>query len=529
MNTPRGLKAPPTPGTPTVSQSFFFSDVASLPRNGDFTPHKGDKKKSPKRGGGLSNIICISPLASSKNRPGPHASNTPINYHDVFASPNPLLEDSPLKGGKDKDGQAQGNKKDPNVDAVHLAERDLMQDEDLSVLLQLAGNTPRANIPDRVKSGAAAAKPAPGGHVFRKGGEEANNRENLPGLQLPIIGEGGGDSGATRLSRKSFSRDHGESGGGEGFVSPSLAIRQTSSSQAKDERPVGTKFTIQQEHPGKSVEDGKPKASLPPKQTPSKTTPSPPPHHYPSYPSSYPPRDVYGYPPPMPSTGMRPGGRMSVVVGGPPPANRGGKPNGSPPTRHTTPHRHIPGLDPYPPPGMSYGAPPGHYTQHQMPHHLGGMNHYPHYPPHHPHHRPPPSHMSSVYGGAQQHQASSSSSASKPAPAVKKVKQGKPAKAAKRPSLSEVKAPPAKKQKKAPTAPKKQKNKSPQLTGSADRQKAAATIAAVNSAAGGKNDKAAALAAAILRGVTMRPSGKWVSVLLCVFSVLRENKIVGVI
>jgi hypothetical protein len=33
----------------------------------------------------------------------------------------------------------------------------------------------------------------------------------------------------------------------------------------------------------------------------------------------------------------------------------------------------------------------------------------------------------------------------------------------------------------------------------------------VNQASGGKNDRAAALAAAILRGVTMRPSGKWVS------------------
>jgi hypothetical protein len=42
-----------------------------------------------------------------------------------------------------------------------------------------------------------------------------------------------------------------------------------------------------------------------------------------------------------------------------------------------------------------------------------------------------------------------------------------------------------------------------------EKQKAAGTIKAVNAASGGKNDKAAALAAAILRGVTMRPSGKW--------------------
>jgi hypothetical protein len=65
-----------------------------------------------------------------------------------------------------------------------------------------------------------------------------------------------------------------------------------------------------------------------------------------------------------------------------------------------------------------------------------------------------------------------------------------------------------KKQRKSPS---KTKNKvTPQLEGE-DRDKAAASILAVNAASGGKNDKAAALAAAILRGVTMRPSGKWVS------------------
>jgi len=43
----------------------------------------------------------------------------------------------------------------------------------------------------------------------------------------------------------------------------------------------------------------------------------------------------------------------------------------------------------------------------------------------------------------------------------------------------------------------------------ADRQRAAEAIRKVNKASGGNNDKAAELAAAILRGVTMRPSGKW--------------------
>jgi hypothetical protein len=78
------------------------------------------------------------------------------------------------------------------------------------------------------------------------------------------------------------------------------------------------------------------------------------------------------------------------------------------------------------------------------------------------------------------------------------------------PEEPKVVATAAKKVKKSPTkTPGTKKKRSPVLTDPAERQKAAANIAAVNAASGGKNDKAAALAAAILRGVTMRPSGKW--------------------
>ena len=45
-----------------------------------------------------------------------------------------------------------------------------------------------------------------------------------------------------------------------------------------------------------------------------------------------------------------------------------------------------------------------------------------------------------------------------------------------------------------------------------ERERVASAIRAVNASSGGNNDKAAELAAAIMRGVTMRPSGKWVSV-----------------
>jgi hypothetical protein len=42
-------------------------------------------------------------------------------------------------------------------------------------------------------------------------------------------------------------------------------------------------------------------------------------------------------------------------------------------------------------------------------------------------------------------------------------------------------------------------------------QKSKAVIDALNAASGGKNDRAAALAADYLRGITKLPSGKWVS------------------
>ena len=42
-----------------------------------------------------------------------------------------------------------------------------------------------------------------------------------------------------------------------------------------------------------------------------------------------------------------------------------------------------------------------------------------------------------------------------------------------------------------------------------NRRKSAAAIAAINPSSGGKNDKAAALAAANVREITVRPCGTW--------------------
>ena len=496
MNTPRGPIVPRTPGTPTVSTSFFFSDVASLPRDSENTPKPGDAEpaKSPKKG--LSNIICISPLASSRNRNGSaNAANTPINYNDVFASPNPLLDDTPVKrlAKRPASGTQQGSKTDPSLDAVHqLAERDLMQDEDLSVLLQLAGgNTPKN-----------ASTVAQGGHVFRGAGARNEGDSSSNRLQLPIIGDRGGDTSSARLSRKSFSRDHGDS---ESFGGPSLGIRKSASGPPASEMFPDKQSTLSQ-HPGASKPAGTSNNSTAAQSAPAGAHPYPPAHAH-SYPPRPPDQSAYAYPS-MPPHGMRPSGRMSVVVGGPPPSSRG--PKSSPATsRHMTPasHRHpsYSQAGAYPPPGMAYPHPHGHYAHH--PHHAGAHPYHPHYgaPPRHPH-PPHPSHMP-MYGAQQSHSKMSASPNKKLKAAVKPG--AKPPLAAKRPSIGSDGGKPPKKQKKSPGN--KKKNKSPQLTDRADRQKAAQTIAAVNAASGGKNDKAAALAAAILRGVTMRPSGKWVS------------------
>ena len=181
--TPRGGLGPRTPRTPTVSTSFFFSDVAGLQGADHLTPKAvGEVGKRPGSGRGYSSIICISPLASSKTKNGSNQANTPINYKEMFASPAerrrglPLLGDSPLKDMKPRGVHASASR-DPNLD-IHMAERDLMEDEDLGVLLQLASNTPKTSG-DRPVS----VSTSDGTHVFRSptGRTKASSgNENLP-------------------------------------------------------------------------------------------------------------------------------------------------------------------------------------------------------------------------------------------------------------------------------------------------------------------------------------------------------------
>jgi len=429
MGTPGG---PKTPRTPTVSTSFFFSDVASLAKGEDSETPKNGKKK------GIANIICISPLASSKARNG---ATPPVNMKEIFMSPEERrsrLRGMPLLS---EDGNSKGRprvplrsaSKDPSVEAVHLAERDLMEDEDMSVLLQLASNTPRSSA---------------GGPVFRspipppKG--EMKKGENMPALQLPMIG--GKDVSNVRLEQKS---------GDDAFIPPHLRMRD--GTDAKKDR--------KEDKDGET--SGKPHGRYPMHP------------HYPPHPDA-----PYGYP--IPGVPMHhhggPGGTMRVSIGGPPPPNKGTPPRpGMNSPRPPPPHYHE---YPYPPP------PHGMYPpQYPGPHPPMG---YPPYPGHYPHGRHPPPPMP----GYAAH------------PGAKKAGKGK--KGAKR-GLADAEEKGSKKRR-SPGSSRKRRQVTPEVEGAA-RQKAAAVLG-VNGSSGGKNDKAAALAAAILRGVTMRPSGKWVSYLV---------------
>eukprot|EP00531_Pseudo-nitzschia_arenysensis_P001046 CAMPEP_0116135648 /NCGR_PEP_ID=MMETSP0329-20121206/11301_1 /TAXON_ID=697910 /ORGANISM="Pseudo-nitzschia arenysensis, Strain B593" /LENGTH=913 /DNA_ID=CAMNT_0003630459 /DNA_START=373 /DNA_END=3114 /DNA_ORIENTATION=- len=468
LNTPRGGLTK-TPNTPTFTTSFFFSDVAGLPRGGECTSPKppaaaSENEKRSANGRGNNNIICISPLASYKTK-GPNSPK--INYKEMFASPAERSGMASLIASR-KAFRA-GVQRGGNLDAVHLAERDLMEDEDLSVLLQLASTTPRPS--GSVSDPAAGSAKLDGSKVFRKNGEN----ENLPSLQLPIIGGRDSDGKGTRLTRKTHSRDHND-------VSDDRVAKpmsQTSSGPAVELKPKST--TEASKKPPTTGSMHPASRSYPPMSS-----------HYPHHESPY-------YPSLHPA--MAHGGSMRVVVGGPPP-NRGKSTSDSQRVRSYA----MGPRGEYPPP---YPPPPSHYSRHRgapppPPPHM--HPHYARYPPHPAHaHGAPPRHMPPppLYGAHPKSKSSSSSTSSTKKQLTKVV----PGKAGlKRPAPTST---PKSSKKSKKQGPAKKKNRSPQLVDKEDRQKAAATIQAVNQASGGKNNKAAALAAAILRGVTMRPSGKW--------------------
>eukprot|EP00529_Nitzschia_sp_RCC80_P006208 CAMPEP_0113522154 /NCGR_PEP_ID=MMETSP0014_2-20120614/45039_1 /TAXON_ID=2857 /ORGANISM="Nitzschia sp." /LENGTH=974 /DNA_ID=CAMNT_0000420195 /DNA_START=487 /DNA_END=3411 /DNA_ORIENTATION=- /assembly_acc=CAM_ASM_000159 len=493
-----------TPRTPTVSTSFFFSDVASLPLGGgDESPNANNNNNGgiTKRGTGRGNI-CISPVlqgarggggqkggsnsgggAVGTSTPQPSSLQSParINFKEIFASPAErsglsLFKSPPPKTGvrpRNSSSASKGVAKGADLDAVHLAERDLMEDEDLNLLLKLASNTPRPT-----PGSAAAARPVAVSSSElsstdptkgSKDGKAKKGEENLPTLQLPTIGgkskeKGAVSTGTTKLMRKTSSRDHGDV---PEEPRPSVS---TSSGEITKPLSLGNRIDV-------NISD---KIKRPPMTSGMITTTHPyamPPHYRregPFYPAMHP--------------GISHGGSMRVVVGGPPPPK-----GGTPP-----PHMRGPYGGEYQPP---YPPHPSHYAHHHGHPHM----HYPHYPP------PPPHHGVSrqLYTSAPKAKTKTQKvNLPDAAPSSAASKQGSKRPSPVQSSSTATGTPTAKKAKKSKGPPKK-KNRSPQLSDGAERQQAAAKIHSVNAASGGQNDKAAALAAAILRGVTMRPSGKW--------------------
>jgi hypothetical protein len=342
-----------------------------------------------------------------------------------------------------------------------------------------------------------------------------HNEGNGNHLHMPIIDKHDGTSDTPNLLHNNSPDERAVSD----FVPPPLGIRSSSSGASRrevfsrdeeDEKPGSSK-------PQESFKENELSDMMRTKKKASKNKknkkgyihggygiPPYPPHSDASYYS------MRGSMPVMP-----PGGSMRVVMGGPPPLkSRPSSKNSSPPLHSQSgspsrrPHYHLPPPDGYgaPPPGSMYLPPP-----YPPPSHMGVP--YGHYPPPPPHMPMYPSHP---------HLKTGTKSSKK----VKGSKQSKslPSSASKRslPNVTESSAvekgsPPKKIRKHSPKDQMKKKTLLPSgpcsLTSvdEVDREKSAATIAAVNAASGGMNDKAAALAAAILRGVTMRPSGKWVS------------------
>jgi len=425
-NTPRG-----GPRTPTASTSFFFSDVAGLPRG------------EPKR---MSSMIAISPLASRKGK------------YDESPKPRsmPMLGDSPAV-----------------KDAV---ERDLMEDEDLSVLLQLAShNTPRKKDSS---------------DVFRstRGHKRADYRDNEnPALQLPMIGGKDGDTGPTRKLWRKLGKDSKQ----EDFTPPTLGIRSSSSGASREIFSRSEEEgTVAKPKEGYSDKKDNESSSRKKKDAPKKVTNKNgyPYSRYPPHPDAPPP-----YYPPMPGSvpSMPPGGSMRVVVGGPPPmssrssgANKGSStsPNRSTPPRHPGGYpMHPEGYGP-PPPGSMYPPMSHHYPPPHM-----AMPPYGHY-------APPPRHIP-MY--------------SHPPPKGKGKVKGKPTKASKRPLPTNNGL-----NTKHPTSSKKLRPTKQSGGGfvskfkKEDDHKPATVPSSISSAASVNTDRSA-LNAALLRGVTMRPSGKW--------------------
>jgi len=408
LNTPResarGDGRSGTTPVATVSTSFFFSDVAGLPK----TTVADDKS------------ICISPLATNRRVAG---HQTPVDMKEIFSSPTE----------RKYRAQTNNNGADPSLDAVVMAERDLMEDEDLSVLLQLASNTTPRH------------------------GRGASGKSNER-LQLPMISNNGQPSSKPRLQQK----HSGSQPTQDDFSPPQLGMRPG----AVSSNPSVT---------ASSQMDTK-EAFTKPAKSSKKSSHAPP---------AYPDNPYYT------TSAQMPPGSMRVTVGAT--HKKASANNSPPPPRYDYPY--------HPPMGGGGGyAPYNSSSSNNNNNNLSSP-----YPPYSAYPPPPPRPTTSLF------EATEKSTTTTKQKRTKKNSEASQKRKASLDSLTATTTPSGSNNKSCKTAKKgspKKKNKSP-VPDKAERALAAATIKNLNQAAGGHNDKAAALAAAILRGVTMRPSGKW--------------------
>ncbi|KAL7464256.1 hypothetical protein ACHAXS_006391, partial [Conticribra weissflogii] len=433
-----GGKTPYTPSTNLApaakSSTLFFSDVEDLPTGGEDIP-------SPKAPDNQRSMICISPLASQKASGSKKtvAAESPINFNDVFASPRyPTPRLSSRSAKKEVDPS-------PIASALHTAERDLLEDADLSDLLNLAGATTPGGKPIGLLSPILT-------NSFRKTVPKSQRRdEDSPpeSLQLPMISGSNNDGPAAILTRKgSLPMDYSNP--------PKLSIR-SSSSGVKSE---------QSKAPLKTNKSKKRKLS---KDNESSHTEgvqvsSSGQHHSHHHGMAYPHPNMLHYRP-LPGQ-FQPHSR-----------------HGTSAYYHQAPHHHH-----------AHQGPP-HHTHNRMT-----------YPPPHPaphHHYVYSEHQSHVPLNATDDYL-----LTKPKKLTKRQAAKTSKWKGSTNHSGDASAPQKKKAKKCPQK-KPKNSASTVLSDPDEKERVAAAIRAVNQSSGGGNEKAAALAAAILRGVTMRPSGKW--------------------
>jgi len=458
-NTPRGMFGiPRTPRTPT-NNPFFSNDIDD---NLSTLNHNLVSKKNP--GSGLNNAmeICVSPLTKRNPVNGVRVSaGNPIldniNFKEIFASPKASREqEAPAPPDKKfADNGKMTFEKHPAV------EREIMEDEDLKLLLQLAQPTPRKNQTNN-------------SCVFRSPRQKTkfglrHQVEPLSSLQLPFMGRNRRDPSPSKLSRKSPSRERAPMQADD-FTPPHLVLGPQSSFS----RGIKTSRNMDViTSKGEIKIDGSLKMTK--KKVKAKS-----PLRKPSAASSSLTKTS------LPLPAVPRAGPVAGIYTAP----------GHPQYNHQIPSLHQPPPPPYP------------TRPHAMQMHRPGMpGHAPFHFPYAPCHPPNPySYMSApIPGGAKATKNTS-----------KKGKKEKQNKTALKRSIGVPGSTINKKMKKASSGKvrgggkKCAKNSvSPSISNPTERRKSAVKIELMNAATGHRNDKAASLAASIMRGVTMRPSGKW--------------------